>query len=164
MKKLLCILLLLLILSLTACQKEPPTVQDSFDLAFTVTQDETDYAGTLNLGDGTMKITMTAPYTIEGTAFTYENGELTIGCGSLGTKANCDYLPAESIPTSLYDALTYLAQAVYTESQDGSDSFSLPTPYGDAVLTAENGLPTSLQIPQSDLFFHFQPLSEKGSS
>lgn len=164
MKKLLCILLLLPILSLTACQKEPPTVQDSFDLTFTVKQDDTDYAGTLTLGDGIMNITMTDPYTIEGMAFTYENGELTIGRGSLGTKANCDYLPAESIPASLYDALTYLSQAVYTESTDGSDSFTLPTPYGNAVLTAENGLPTSLQVPQSDLLFQFQPISEKGSS
>ena len=147
MKKLLCNLLLLPILTLVSCSREPPTVQDSFSLHFSVSQDDTDYTGTLNRSDGVMNISMDAPYTVNGVRFTYENGELSIESGTLGTKANCDYLPSGSIPSTLFDAFTYLPQAVYVSSGEGKDAFTLPTPYGDAELFAKDSFPEALNAP-----------------
>ena len=148
---------LILLFSLSACG-EPPTVENNFTVSFTVSRNNTDYAGTLSQKDGVLYIQMSEPYTVKGMAYCYRGGELSLSYGGLGTKASCDYLPDDSIPGALFEALTYLSQATYTESKDGEDSFNLPTPYGNATLTATDGIPTSLSGLRSKLEFSFKAI------
>ena len=155
MKRIACILLLLPVLLLSACRGEPPTVKDAFTLSFTVSQDDVDYAGILDRTEDSLTVTMTAPYTVRGTAFCYRDGGLSIDYAAHSTQANCDYLPSKSIPTVLYNASAYLSQAVYTESRDGEDHFTLPSPYGDTQLTVADGIPVQLCDPYSGLSFSF---------
>ena len=90
MKRIACILLLLPVLLLSACRGEPPTVKDAFTLSFTVSQDDVDYAGILDRTEDSLTVTMTAPYTVRGTAFCYHDGGLSINYAAHSTPANCD--------------------------------------------------------------------------
>lgn len=158
MKRILSLIICLIpLLSLSACG-EPPTVESNFTVSFTVSQDDTDYAGTLSRKDDSLNIQMSAPYTVKGMEYHYQDGELSLSYGGHSTKANCDYLPADSVPEVLFDTLTYLPQATFIESNGGEDSFNLPTPYGDASLTARDGIPTSLYEPYSGLEFSFNAI------
>lgn len=155
---LLCIALLPLF-CLAACG-EPPTVSADFAADFHVTQDETDYCGTLSLDGENLHIEMTEPYTVAGTGFDYAGKELTITAGGHSTQANSDYLPSRAVPSVLHNTLAYLAQAAYTDSEDGADRFTLPTPHGEATLTARDSLPVSLYDPHTKLTFTFDNYSE----
>lgn len=148
---------LILLFSLSACG-EPPTVESNFTVSFTVSRNDTDYAGTLIREEGVLNIQMSEPYTVKGMAYCYQDGELSLSYGGLSTKSSCDYLPDDSIPGALFESLAYLSQATYTESSDGEDSFSLPTPYGNATLTAKDGIPTSLYGLRSKLEFSFKAI------
>lgn len=139
---------------LTACG-EPPTAADSFKADFSVSRDGIAYSGALTLTDSGLSVTMTAPYTVEGMRFDYTSDGLSISRGGLSAKANPDYISANAIPSVLHNTLTYLSQAAYTGSGNGEDSFTLPTPYGEAVITASNGAPISLTDPYSGLEITF---------
>lgn len=155
-----CFFSLILALALTAmlCScGEPPTVNADFSADFAVTQDGTDYRGALTLADGALTVSFTAPYTVAGMTFGYSGEGLTISRGDLGTVVNCDYIPASAAPEVLHNALAYLPQASYAESDESGDHFTLPTPYGDALLTAEDGVPTALSDPHTGMSFTFTP-------
>ena len=158
MKRILSLTLcLFMLLCLSACG-EPPTVENNFIVSFTVSQGDTDYAGTLTREDGVLNIQINEPYAVKGMAYRFEDGELSIDYGTHSAKASCDYLPANSIPTALFESLTYLPQATYSESNDGEDFFNLPTPYGNATLAARDGIPTSLSGLRSKLEFSFKAI------
>ena len=147
MKKLLCIACSLIILaSLTACG-EPPTVNNDFSAAFSARCGDTDYAGTLTKDGDVLTIDMTEPYTVQGITFTYQGGKLSVGYAGHSAEATAGYLPGSCIPSSLHGTLPYLPQAEYTETADGTDHFTLPTPNGAAQLTADNGSLLSLTDP-----------------
>lgn len=149
-------ILFAVIFALSSCG-EPPTVQSDFTASFTANYDDVDYAGTVTKNGDNLTVTFSAPYTVEGTAFCYEDGTLCIRYAGHSTQANADYLPANSVPAMLHNTLSYLSQASYTGTQDGKDHFSLPTPYGDASFTAQDGIPLSLTAPQSGTVFLFEP-------
>ena len=147
-------ILFAVILSLSACG-EPPTVQSDFSSSFTVSRGDIDYAGTIAKDGTELTVIFTEPYTVNGTAFCWDVETLSIRYAGHSTQANADYLPADSVPAVLHNALCYLPQAVYTETADGEDHFSLPTPCGDASLTAADGVPTSLTDPLSGTVYTF---------
>ncbi len=150
------LLLSAVLLSVVLCScGEPPTLNTDFSTDFSVTQDDVGYQGTLAVADGALSVDMTAPYTVAGLRFGYDENGLTIGCGGLETVANSDYIPPSSVPAILHNTLAYLPQATYTESSDSGDSFSLPTPYGEAQITAVDGVPKELYDPHSGLTFTF---------
>lgn len=147
-------ILFAVILSLSACG-EPPTVQSDFSSAFTASRDNIDYTGTV-VKDGTsLTVTLSEPCTVDGMAFCWDDDALSIRYAGHSANANADYLPADSIPAALHYSLAYLPQASYTETANGTDHFKLPTPYGDASLTAVDGVPTTLTDPLSETVFHF---------
>ncbi len=156
MKRTVCILLLLPILLLTACKSEPPAISETFRLNFTVSQGDVDYEGIVDRSDDTLTVAMTSPYTVEDTVFRYDDDGLSVCYGTHSARANCDYLPYKSIPTVLYNASVYLSQASFVEKIDGEDHYTLPTPHGDAQLTAADGIPAELYDPNSGLTFHFE--------
>ncbi len=154
MKRLLLILAVILIALLSACG-EPPTVSTEFDADFAVTQEDIAYKGTLTLSDGTLSVVFSEPYTVQGMAFNYGADGMRITYAGHETAANCDYIPSKAIPQVLHNALAYLPQATYTGSDESGDCFSLPTPYGEATLTAKDGVPTALDDPHAGLRFRF---------
>ena len=156
MKRLLCLFpLFILVLTLCACG-EPPTVQSDFFARFTVQKDEISYAGTLQKKGSCMTLTMTEPYTVTGMSFCREDSALSIRYAGHSAEVTSDYLPADTVPTALYNSLSYLEQAAYTGTENGTDHFTLPTPYGDAKLTARDGMPTTLDDPYSGMTFYFE--------
>lgn len=156
MKRMLSIFLsITLILCLSACSSEPPAVNTEFAGDFCVTQNGTDYAGSLSLNADGLAITMSEPYTVKDIAFLFDSEGLHINYAGYGTIANCDYIPAQAVPVVLHNALSYMAQAEYLSTEDGEDSFRLPTPYGSAVIKAHDGVPTELYDEHSGLTFVF---------
>lgn len=156
MKKAVCLLLLLPCLLMTACQNDPPSVKETFTLDFEVSQEDVRYQGVLDRTTESLTVSVTTPYTVKDTVFRYDSAGLSINYGTHAAQANCDYLPSKSIPTALYNACAYLSQASYTGSDDGADHYTLPTPYGECLLTAANGIPAELYDPNSGLTFHFE--------
>ena len=141
-------------LCLSSCG-EPPSVATVFDADFTVSRSGEDYSGRLSLTGESLTVAMTAPFTVEGMSFDYTDEGLTISRGGLSASANSDYIPAAAIPSVLHDTLTYIGQAAYIGSDGGEDSFTLPTPYGEATLTARDGDPVRLADDYSGLTFEF---------
>ena len=155
MKRIICLsLAACMLLCLTACA-EPPALNREPELGFSVTRDGADWQGTLSLHDGALSIVLTAPYTVAGMRFDYTDEGLCIRRGALGTKANCDYIPSDAVPQELHNALSYLGEAVYSAGDDVEDRYILSTPRGDALLTAREGVPTSLTTPESGSMFTF---------
>lgn len=155
MKRILALsILFILMLTLSACS-EPPTVNAEFTAPFSVQYNGIDYAGTVSNSGSSLTLSMTAPYTVQGMVFDYQDSTLSVRYADCAANANADYLPSDSIPSILHNNLAYLAQASYDSSQDGADSFTLPTPYGEAALTAKEGIPTSLTDPKSGIEFTF---------
>lgn len=142
-------------LLLSSCG-EPPTVQSDFSASFTTHIDNTNYAGAVVKDHDSLTVTLSEPFTVSGMAFLWDGGSLSMRYAGHKTQANADYLPAESIPAALHNALAYLPQASYTETKNGEDYFTLPTPYGDAALTVRDGIPTSLTDPNCGIAFHFE--------
>lgn len=156
MKRFVCLMIsILAVIALTACGKEPVAPNADMISDFAVTQGGTKYAGRLERGDNNTVITMTSPDTVNGVGFTYTADELSISCGDHKTTAPRDYLPPTSAPSALYNALTYIDQASYIGSDDGIDSFSVPTPNGAAVIMSVDGEPVSLTDNNSGLTFTF---------
>ena len=151
-------ILFVMILLLSACG-EPPTVQSDFSASFTASRDDVGYAGTVTKSDASLTVIFSEPAAADGMEFCWENSALSIRYAGHSTQANADYLPSDSIPATLHNTLTYLSQAAYTGTENGEDRFTLPTPRGDAELTAENGVPTSLTDPNDGTFFYFEPFS-----
>lgn len=147
-------ILLILTLALSACGK-PPTVNSDFSSSFTAVYQGEDYEGTLRKDGDQLTIAMQAPYTVDGISFDYQGDTLSIRCADHSTIVSFDYLPDSSIPTVLYNTLAYLPQATYIATENDSDTFTLPTPYGDATLSAQDGVLRSLTDPHSGLEFTF---------
>ena len=143
------------VLLLSSCG-EPPTVQSDFSASFTARYKDTDYAGTLTKEGDHLAVTLYEPYAAEGMSFCWEDSALSVRYMGHSTKANADYLPADSIPAALHNTLAYLSQASYTGSENKEDRFTLPTPYGNAELTAQDGIPKSLTDPNSGTAFVFE--------
>lgn len=154
MKRLLLILAFVLIILLSACG-EPPTVDKELDAEFAVTQEDTAYKGEIKLSDGKLTVTFSEPYTVQGMEFSYGADGMRITYAEHETTANCDYVPSNAVPQVLHNTLAYLPQATCTGSDETGDLFSLPTPYGEATLTARDGVPTALYDPHSGLRFSF---------
>lgn len=150
---------LLLLLSLASCGS-PPTLKTDFSAMFSTQIDDMDYAGALNKNGDHLTITMKEPYTISGMVFDYGDTGLSIKSNGHSTNADADYLPDNSIPAALRNALLYLSQASYTGSQNGKDSYTVTTPYGEATMTADNGYLTEVTEPHSGLCFKFTAPSE----
>ncbi len=147
MKKIAVMLLTILLFSLTGCSKEPPTISDSFTVGLQAEYNQLGLSGVLTHNANGTQITFTEPYTLSGLRFGYADEELTIGFTGHETHADSGYLPEAALPSRLYTTLLYLSQAQYTDSKDGTDAFAIPTPSGEAVLTAKEGIPTLLTLP-----------------
>lgn len=156
MKRFFSILLIVLTLTLflTSCG-EPPTVNSDFLAVFTTTYQNEDYAGTIKKDGDHLTIAMTSPYTVQGLIFEYQGDALSIRRGDHSANSKTEYLPDNSIPAVLRNTLVYLPQATFSKTEDGADIFDLPTPYGDATVTALNGIPTTLTDPHSGLEIKF---------
>ena len=156
MKRSLTVLLSAIIFTfpLSACG-EQPTVDGDFTAAFTTKYLGADYSGTLYKNGDHMTVSMNDPYTARGLVFDYRGDTLGISLGVHSTETDPEYLPYDCIPSVLRNSLAYLPQAAYSGTEDGSDIFALPTPYGDATLTAQNGVPLSLTDPHSGMEFTF---------
>lgn len=150
---------LLLLLTLASCGS-PPALKTDFSALFSVQSGDTDYAGALNKNGDHLTITMKEPYTISGMVFDYSDTGLSIKSEGHSTNADIDYLPDSSVPAALRNALLYLSQASYNGSQNGTDSYAVTTPYGEATMTACDGYPTGITEPHSDLHFKFTAPSE----
>ena len=157
MKRIFLLFMTLPLFLLSACG-EPPTVESDCRLAFTAENAELPYAGTVEKNGDSLTVTLSEPYMVQDMAFTYEGDMLSINYGGHSTQSRADYLPTDSVPAMLYSTLSYLPQAAYSGTQDGADRFILPTPYGDAELTARDGIPVSLTVPKSALTFSFEPI------
>ena len=160
MKRIILIILtLLMIISLASCGS-PPVLKTDFSALFSVQSGDTDYAGSLNKDGDHLTITMKEPYTIAGMVFDYSDSGLSIRSKGHSTNADVDYLPDTSVPAALSNALLYLPQASYNASQNGTDSYTVTTPYGEATMTANDGYPTEITEPHSGLSFKFTAPSE----
>lgn len=159
MKKLYLILLILPLLSLTSCG-EPPSINSDFSAVFSVQNEEITYTGTLNRCGDQLSITMTEPYTVAGLTFSYTDSQLNVQREHHSTYANADYLPAESIPSALRNSILYITQASYTGSENGTDTFTVETPYGEAALSASYGYLKEITEPHSGMTFRFTNISE----
>ncbi|MBQ3329665.1 MAG: hypothetical protein IJG87_00635 [Ruminococcus sp.] len=156
MKKLFILPILLIPLFLLVSCGEPPTVQSDFTASFTADHNGSVYRGTVAKEGGGLVVSLSEPYTVSGMEFCWEDSALSVRCQGHCTNANADYLPADSLPASLHNALAYLPQASYLSTENGEDRFTLPTPYGDAALTARSGIPTSLADPNGSTVFYFE--------
>ena len=155
MKRIICVIIFIVaLLSLTACGKEPVAPRDDMISGFAVNQGGIDFTGRLERGENGTVITMTSPETVQGVGFAYTD-DLIIDCEGLTTTAPRDYLPYSAAPSVLYNALMYIDQATYIGSEDGVDSFSVPTPNGTALITSVKGEPVSLTDNCSGLVFAF---------
>ena len=160
MKRIILIILtLLMIISLASCGS-PPVLKTDFSALFSVERDNTEYAGTLNRNGDHLTIIMKEPYTIAGMVFDYSDTGLSIGSNGHSTGADADYLPDSSVPAALRNALLYLTQASYVGTQNGVDSYTVNTPYGEAPLTASDGYPAEITEPHSGMHFKFTAPSE----
>ena len=160
MKRIIFLLLVsVLLITLTACGSTP-TLKTDFSALFSVNSGDTDYAGAVNKDGDHLTITMKEPYTIAGMVFDYSDSGLSILSKGHSTNADTDYLPDNSVPAALRNALLYLPQASYNGSQNGTASYTVTTPYGDAGLSAEDGYPTKITEPHSGLSFKFTAPSE----
>ena len=148
-----------LIITLASCGS-PPTLKTDFSAMFNTQIDSTDYAGAVNKNGDHMTITMKEPYTIAGMVFDYTDSGLSIRSNSHSTNADADYLSDNSVPGALRNALLYLSQASYNGSQNGVDSYSVTTPYGEATMTADDGYLTEITEPHSGLCFKFSASSK----
>lgn len=136
-----------ILLSLSACSAKPQALAEAFEADFSCVLGDTEYRGRLTADKASVTLRMTAPYTVEGMSFEYTDEGLSVGRGSMKTEVNCDYIPSNALPSRLHNALAYLESASYAGSEDGGDIYTLPTPYGDAEITAENGLPLKMNLP-----------------
>lgn len=147
MKKRILMLLtvLLAITALSACGKAPE-VNSDFTAAFSAVNEDDGaaYTGSLVKNGDDLHISLDTPYTVKGTVFDYTDGGLHIVSGSHSTNADSFYLPLNSLPATLYNALAYLDQAEYSSTESGEDRYTLPTPEGSAELYAKDGAPVSL--------------------
>ena len=160
MKRIIIILLVsVLLLTLTACGS-PPELKSDFSAMFSTQCDDLNYAGALNKNGDHLTITMKEPYTIAGMVFDYSDSGLSIQSNGHSANADSDYLPDSSVPAALRNALLYLPQASYNGSQNGTASYTVTTPYGDAGLSAEDGYPTEITEPHSGLSFRFTAPSD----
>ena len=150
------ILSFILMLCLSACGN-PPELAGDFESEFSVTLDESSYKGRISLNGGELSIALTEPYTVSGMRFEYSDKELSIDFGGHSTKANCDYIPAGAIPSVLHNTLAYISKAEYRGREDGTDTYTVMTPYGEAIIKAADGIPVSLEDPYSGLRFEFTP-------
>ena len=156
MKRIICVIICIVaLLSLTACGKEPVAPRGDMISGFAVNQGGTEFAGRVERGENGTVITMTSPDTVNRVGFTYTADEHSVSCGDHKTTAPRDYLPSVSAPSALYNALMYIDQATYIGSEDGVDSFSVPTPNGTALITSVKGEPVSLTDNNSGLVFAF---------
>ena len=155
MKRFLLLILLIPVLTLSSCG-EPPTIRTDFSALFSANHTETDYAGTVAKDGDHLTITMTEPYTVKGMVFEYADTQLSIRKLGHSAEAKADYLPMESIPTALRNALLYLPQARCSGSENGCDHYTVDTPYGEAALTASDGYLTEITEPHSGITFHFE--------
>ncbi len=146
---------LISVLCLSSCKAEPPGPDSAFISDFSVTDGDMDYSGSVELNESGMTISLNEPYTVSGMSFTYNVDGMSISRGGLSAKANSDYIPSRAVPSVLHDALSYLSQAEYQSTEDGEDIYTLPTPYGEAELTAENGRIRSMKVPYAALEFDF---------
>ena len=73
---------------------------------------------------------------------------------------DADYLPDNSVPASLRNALLYLSQASFTGSQGDCDHYAVTTPYGESAMSASDGYPTEITDPHSGICFKFTAPSE----
>ncbi|GEM_PF-2373090 len=160
MKKYVIVLLVsVLMLTLAACGS-PPELKTDFSALFSVHSGDADYTGALNKDGDHLTITMKEPYTIAGMVFDYSDTGLSIKSKGHSTNADPDYLPDSSVPAALRNALLTLSQASYNGSQNGADSYSVTTPYGEAAMTASDGYPLEITEPHSGLCFKFTAPSE----
>lgn len=139
--------LICILLSLSACSSEPPSLADAFGADFSTVLGDTEYHGRLSSDNDSLTLLMTAPYTVEGMSFEYTDDGLSIGKGGMNTEINCDYIPSAALPSMLHNALAYLDSSSYKGNDNGEDIYTLPTPYGDAEIRALNGLPRMLTLP-----------------
>lgn len=158
MKRFLTLLLLLPLLTLSSCGK-PPALQTDFSASFTAQADELDCAGTVVKEGDRLTITINEPYTTKDMIFDYDDARLSVRYLGHSANAEADYLPANSVPASLRSALLYLTQANYTGSENGCDTYSVTTPYGEAALSAQDGYPTEITEPHSGITFRFDNAS-----
>ena len=156
MKRSVCIIAsAFVMLGLGACG-EAPGVADSFSADFTANVNDTDCAGRITVSGGETLITLTAPRAAEGMSFDYSAEGLSIGFAGMKTLTAADLIPPKALPSVLNETLTYLDGATYRESGENGDVFALPTPYGEALITARGGLPVSLSDPYSGLEVTFE--------
>ena len=153
------ILTTILLLTLASCGS-PPTLKTDFSALFSAQSGDTVYAGSLNKNGDRLTITMKEPYPIAGMVFDYSDGGLSIKSRGHSTNADADYLSDNSVPGALRNALLYLSQASYNGSQNGVDSYSVTTPYGEATMTADDGYLTEITEPHSGLCFKFSAPSK----
>ncbi|MBQ3266211.1 MAG: hypothetical protein IJH07_10595 [Ruminococcus sp.] len=147
-------ILLILTLLLSSCG-EPPTLQSDFSASFTTNSGGVNYAGIVEKDIGTLTVTLSQPYTVEGTSFCWKDSTLTIEYAGHAAEANADYLPADTVPSILHNTLAYLNQATYTSTENDEDRFNLPTPYGSAEITAKDGKLLTLSDPHTGTMFEF---------
>lgn len=140
--------------ALSACG-EPPELNTDFTAEFSAVHNGTEYCGRLSAGRGRLSILMTAPYTVSGLGFDYDGSRLNMSLGGLNAAVNSGYLPSAAVPEALHNTLAYLDQAAYSGTEDSQDVYTLPSPYGDAKLTAVNGYPLSLYDPHTGMTFCF---------
>ena len=156
MKKLFAVICLTLLTAcLTACA-QPPEAPTELSTLFHTDHNGADQRGTVTVGEDGITVEMTAPIGAKGLSFWYTSEGLSIGYAGHKTLVNADYIPSDSVPSALYRALAYLPEARYMGTQDGEDSFALPSPEHEAELRVSDGVPTSLTCPDSGMEFSFR--------
>ncbi len=147
----------LMLICLTACG-DPEPLKTEFKAVFSVTQNETDYKGELELADDSLHIKMIQPYSIEGIEYDYSDKGLSVSLNEHSAQVNCDYIPASAIPSVLHNILSYISAAECQGNEDGYDRYAVTSPYGVAIIKAADGHPSEMSDPFSGLSFKFEPM------
>lgn len=150
MKRTAILLLTLLLCCCAGCRAEPP-LHDSFTADFQTTYNGPQWQGTLTRTADGVDMTFFDPYTVSGLRVTYAGDRMQICCGDLTADAGSDLLSEASLPCLLYTTLLYLNQAQYTGDRDGEDHYTVPTPNGEAEITARDGIPASIILPKNHI-------------
>ena len=154
MKRFFFMILTVLLLTLPSCS-QPTAIKTDFSASFTAACDDRDYAGTVAKDGDHLTVTVSEPYTVQGMVFDYTDTQLSIRDRGHSTETEADYLPKSSVPSALRDSLLYLSQASYTGSESGCDYYAVDTPWGEALITADEGMIITVTEPHSGITFYF---------
>ncbi len=127
----------------------------SFQADFTAEYRGLGLKGSLtSLRQGVCSMRFRSPDTLDGLGISFKNGETSLQRGGAAATADEGYLPCNAFPALLKELLRAAATGDAVKAEDNSYTYKLTA--GESVLvTDENGLPQSAEIPSAELSVEF---------